>query len=195
MKISTEIKYFTNRQNLIFLSISLFLIWAWMFIAAEIDTGNDRGFLSIVGIALTTALILILFFSNNKIIDFFITSCNLLISSFLIFILTVTLGFYIWDVTKLNWIGFIVPILATGVFMFLNLRRLFSFPNNSKAFLVILALPIIVLLTLELLELLPFYDNIFKHEYGIGFPISIFLSFVFISISILCMEVNPKKQN
>nr|WP_315221244.1 hypothetical protein [uncultured Flavobacterium sp.] len=181
--LSTEIKYFTPKQTAVFLSISLFLVWFWMFIAARVDREDDRGFLTTFGIIMIMCFILAKFFSNGKGGQFLATLFYLSFGSFLVFLLTLTLGLLLSAVV--SWAGFIVPITSTGLLMFFILRRLFSFPDNYVAFWVIISLPILVIITLQLL---PFYDNIFAHDYGIGFPISIYLSLVFIAISVLCRE-------
>ena len=182
MKFSTETKHFTPAQNTTFIAGSLLPVWLWMFISAEVDKGNDRGLLTSVGMTLLSTLILAVFFSNNKIIDFFKTLCYLLLSGFIVLLLSVSLGFYIGHITKIDWLGLIVPIVSSGILMFYMLRRLFSFPDNIKAFCVILSLPLLM----GLIMYVPFYDGMFAHKYGIGLPIAAFLSLLFISIAILC---------
>ncbi|PZW37599.1 hypothetical protein LX95_02881 [Mesonia algae] len=183
MILSNEIKYFNRKQNLIFILSSLLLIWMWMLIASYIDRGNDRGLVTIIGIATLTSLIFSLFLSKNKIAEFFTSLIFLLISSFLIFILSFTLGLFLESLTKLNWIGFIVPIVTSGILTYLNIRRLISFPNNKKAFWYIFIIPVVIVIGICSL---PFYDGIFTHDFGIGFLISIYLTSVFVLIGILC---------
>ncbi len=183
MILSNEIKLFNRKQNLIFILSSLLLIWMWMLIASYIDRGNDRGLVTIIGIATLTSLIFSLFLSKNKIADFFTSLILLLISSFLIFVLSFTLGLFLESLTKLNWIGFIVPIVTSGILTYLNIRRLISFPNNKKAFWYIFIIPVVIVIGICSL---PFYDGIFAHDFGIGFLISIYLTSVFVLIGILC---------
>src|SRR5690554_1401194 len=146
MILSNEIKHFNRKQNLIFTLSSLLLIWMWMLIASYIDRGNDRGLVTIIGIATLTSLIFSLFLSKNKIADFFTSLIFLLISSFLIFVLSFTLGLFLESLTKLNWIGFIVPIVTSGILTYLNIRRLISFPNNKKAFWYIFLIPVVIVI-------------------------------------------------
>ena len=183
MILNNEVKYFTNKQNLAFLLSSISLIWLWMLIASFIDKGNDRGLITILGITIITALIFSLFLSKNKIADFFMSLLFFLISSFLIFILSFTLGLYIENLTKLNWLGFIVPIVTSGFLIFLNIRRLISFPNNKTAFWYIFTIPILLIIGISSLS---FYDGIFAYDFGIGFLLSIYLTSVFLIIGILC---------
>lgn len=181
--LNTEIKYFSQKQNIIFLLSSLSLIWIWILISSYIDRGNDRGLITILGITILTALIFSFFFSKNKIADFFMSLIFLLISCFLIFILSITLGLYLENLSKLKWFGFIVPIVTSGSLIFLNIRRLISFPDNKVAFWCIFSIPIIIVFGISSLS---FYDGIFAHDFGIGFLISIYLTSIFVLIGILC---------
>lgn len=168
-----------------FLSLSLLLLWAWMFLCVKIDRENDRGLLTLVAISILMSIILSIFFSRNRVITFISTLIRLLISILIIFVLSLTLGFYIQLITNLSWTGFIVPFVSSPILVYLNLRRLFSFPDNYKAFLIMLVLPIF---TAIIIKSLPFYDGIIAHDLGIGFPISIYISLVFITISVLCRQ-------
>ena len=183
MILNNEIKYFTKKQNLIFVLSSIFLIWFWMLTASFIDKGNDRGLITILGTVIITALIFSLFLSKNRMADFFYSLLILLLSSFLIFILSFTLGLYLEDLTKLNWVGFIIPIVTSGILIFLNIRRLIAFPNNKTAFWYLFIIPIVMVIGISVL---PFYDSIFIYDFGIGFLISIYMTTVFVIIGILC---------
>ena len=179
MILSNEIKYFNQKQNLRFILCSLLLIWIWMLITSYIDRGSDRGLLTILGMTTLTSLIFSLFLSKNKIADFFTSLIFLLISSFF----TITLGLYLESLIELNWFGFIVPIVTSGILIYLNIRRLISFPNNKTAFWYISIIPVVIVIGIFSL---PFYNGIFAHDFGIGFLISIYLTFVFVLIGILC---------
>lgn len=183
MKLNTEVKYLTNKQSTIFLLVSLSLIWAWMFITSKIDRENDRGFMTSFGTIIILTFILVQFFAKVKSGQFLATFFFLSFGSFLSFIITMTIGGIISTVIK--WGFFIVPLTTTGFLLFFILRRLFSFPDNFVAFWVLFSLPILTLITFKLLS---FNDDINMHELGIGFPIAIYLSFVFIAIAILCRE-------
>jgi len=168
-----------------FLSLSLLLVWAWMFLCVKIDRENDRGLLTLVGISILMSIILSIFFSRNIIVTFIGILIRLLLSMLIIFVLSLTLGSYIQLITNLSWTWFIVPSASSSILVYLNLRRLFSFPDNYKAFLLMLVLPIF---TAIIIKSLPFYNDIIAHDLGIGFPISIYISLVFITISILCRQ-------
>lgn len=185
MKLNKEVKYLTHKQSVIFLLVSLSLIWAWMFITSIIDTGNDRGLMTSLGIVIILTYILVKFFAKVKSGEYLATFFYLSFGSFLSFIITMTAGLLIMAVIKSGWAWFIVPLTTTGFLLFFILRRLFSFPDNFVAFWVLFSLPILTVITLELL---PFYNGIAKHDLGVGFPIAIYLSFVFIAIAILCRE-------
>ncbi|MEZ0129621.1 hypothetical protein AB9T88_07605 [Flavobacterium sp. LBUM151] len=185
MKLSTDVKYLTIKQSVIFLLVSLSLIWAWMFITSIIDTGNDRGLMTSFGTVIILTYILVKFFAKVKSGEYLATFFYLSFGSFLSFIITMTAGLLIMAVIKSGWAWFVVPLTTTGFLLFFILRRLFSFPDNFVAFWVLFSLPILVIITLKLLF---FYDDVSQHELGIGFPIAIYLSFVFIAIAILCRE-------
>ncbi|RKR10578.1 hypothetical protein C8C83_2255 [Flavobacterium sp. 90] len=183
MKLNTEVKYLTIKQSAIFLLVSLSLFWSWMFITAKIDRGNDRGLMTSFGTIVILTFILVRFFSKAKSGEYLATFFFLTFGNLLSFILTMTIGFAISVASK--WIGFIVPIATTTFLLFFILRRLFSFPDNFVAFWVLFSLPILTAITLKIL---PFYDSIVSYHLGLGFPIAIYLSFVFIAIAILCRE-------
>lgn len=187
---NSDILYFSSRQNLIFLSSSLSILWIWMLLCVEIDRNNDRGFITIVGMSIIMSTVLSIFFSKNIVKTFFTSLFRLLGSTFLIFV-SFILGVYISafmdikGVINLSWTGLIIPFTTSSTLIYLNLRQLFSFQNNCKAFLIMLLLPI---LTTIIINSLPFYDDIIAHDLGIGFPISIYISLVFITISVLCRQ-------
>ncbi|MBF4517305.1 hypothetical protein IRZ71_13150 [Flavobacterium sp. ANB] len=185
MKLSTEIKYLTIKQSTIFLLISLSLFWSWMFITFKIDRGNDRGLMTSFGAIIILTFILVQFFAKVKSGQFLATFFFLCFGILIVFILTITIGLIISAITKWDWAGFIVPLITTGFLLFFILRRLFSFPDNFVAFWVLFSLPILTAVTLKIL---PFYDDSASYDLGLGFPIAIYLSFVFIAIAILCRE-------
>ncbi len=185
MKLNTEVKYLTLKQSAIFLLVSLSLFWIWMFITSKIDRGNDRGLMTSFGTIVILTFVLVQFFAKAKSGEYLATFFFLSFGILIVFILSMTIGLIISAITKLDWIGFIVPLTATGFLLFFILRRLFSFPNNFVAFWILFSLPI---LTAIILKILPFYDSIVSYELGLGFPIAIYLSFVFIAIAILCRE-------
>jgi len=185
MKLNSEVKYLTHKQNNIFLLVSLSLIWVWMFITSIIDTGNDRGLMTSFGVVIILTFLLVQFLAKNKSGEYLATFFYLSFGCFLSFIITMTIGLLISAITKSGWAWSIVPLTTTGFLLFFILRRLFSFPDNFVAFWVLFSLPILTFITLEVL---PFVVNIDKHDLGIGFPIAIYLSFVFIAIAILCRE-------
>lgn len=192
MKLSTEIKYFNPKQNFVFIFCSLLLIWSWMLVAATVDKGNDRGFITVLGISILTSLIFALFLSKNKLADFLTSFLFLVISSFLIFVLSITLGLYLEYVTGISWFGFIVPIAASGLLTYLNIRRLLSFPDNKTAFWCLFIIPALAVIGISSL---PFYTRIFAHDFGIGFLISIYLTSVFVLIGILCRTKTTDEAN
>lgn len=185
MKLNTEVKYLTIKQSAIFLLVSLSLFWSWMFITSKIDRGNDRGLMTSFGTIVILTFILVQFFAKVKLGEYLATFFFLSFGILIVFILSMTFGLIISAITKWDWIGFIVPLALTTFLLFFILRRLFSFPDNFVAFWVLFSLPILTGITLKIL---PFYDDIVGHELGIGFPIAIYLSFVFIAIAILCRE-------
>ncbi|TPG38732.1 hypothetical protein [Flavobacterium pectinovorum] len=183
MKLNTEVKYLTHKQSANFLLVSLSLIWAWMFIASKIDRGNDRGFMTSFGTIIILTFILVQFFAKVKSGEYLATFFYLSFGILAVFLFTMTIGLLIAAV--IGWAGFVVPLTTIGFLLFFILRRLFSFPDNFVAFWVLFSLPILMGVTLKVL---PFIVSIDKHELGIGFPIAIYLSFVFIAIAILCRE-------
>lgn len=183
MKLNTEVKYFTNKQSTIFLLVALSLIWAWMFITSKIDRGNDRGLMTSFGTMVILTFILVQFFAKVKSGEYLATFFFLSFGNLLSFILTMTIGFAISAVSK--WVWFTVPLTTTTFLLFFILRRLFSFPDNFVAFWVLFSLPVLTAITLKIL---PFYDSSVSYDLGLGFPIAIYLSFVFITIVILCRE-------
>ncbi|MBE8727314.1 hypothetical protein [Flavobacterium hungaricum] len=185
MKLSTDIKYFTIKQNAVFLLVSLFLVWIWMFIASKYDRENDRGLMTSFGYTIILCFILVKFFAQQKSGQYLATFFHLVVGWFAVFLLTLTLGSVISIIIKASWAWFLVPLFSTTVLLYFILRRLFSFADNFIAFWVLFTLPILTAVTLKLL---PFYDDIIKYELGIGFPISIYLSSVFIAIAILCKK-------
>lgn len=185
MKLSTDIKYLTIKQSVIFLLVSLSLIWSWMLITSKIDRGNDRGLMTGFGVIIIVCFVVVQFFAKDKSGQFLATFFFLVFGSFLSFILSMTIGLFISVIIKGGWVLFIVPLATTGFLLFFILRRLFSFPDNFIAFWVLFSLPILTIVTLELLT---FYDSIAKYELGFGFPVTIYLSFVFVAITILCRE-------
>lgn len=185
IKLNTEIKYFSKKQNFIFLFSSLLLIWVWMFIASYFDRGNDRGLITILGTTILIALIFSLLLSKEKIYGFFMSLLFLLLSSIIVFILSFTVGLYLESLTQLNWFGYIIPAVATGILVFWNIRRLISFPNNKIAFWSIFIIPIMIVIGINSLS---FYDGIFAYDYGLGFLISVYFSSIFIIIGILCRK-------
>lgn len=185
MILSTDIKYFTIKQSTIFLLASLFLVWIWMFIAAKYDRENDRGLMTSFGFIIILCFVFVKFFAKQKSGQYLATFFYLFFGWFAVFVLTLILGSVVSIIIKASWAWFLVPLFSTTLLVYFILRRLISFPDNFIAFWTLFTLPILTTLTLELL---PFYDGIFKHELGIGFPISIYLSFVFIVIAILCRE-------
>jgi len=189
MKLNTEVKHLTRKQSAIFLLVSLSLIWVWMFITSIIDTGNDRGLMTSFGTVVILTFILVQFFAKVKSGEYLATFFYLCFGSLLSFIITMAIGLLIMAVIKSGWAWFVVPLTTTGFLLFFILRRLFSFPDNFVAFWVLFLLPILTVITLEVL---PFYDDIAKHDLGLGFPIAIYLSFVFIAIAILCRESQKK---
>jgi hypothetical protein len=185
MKLSTDIKYLTIKQSVIFLLVSLSLIWSWMLITSKIDRGNDRGLMTSFGVIIILTFILVKFFAKIKSGEYLATFFYLSFGSLLSFFIIMTIGLIISAVIKSGWVWFIVPLTTTGFLLFFILRRLFSFPDNFVAFWVLFSLPI---LTVGTLELLPFYDSTAKYKLGLGFPIAIYLSSVFVAIAILCRE-------
>jgi hypothetical protein len=185
MKLNTEIKYLTHKQITIFLLVSLSLIWTWMFITSKIDRGNDRGLMTSFGTIIILTFILVQFFAKVKSGEYLATFFYLSFGILAVFLLTMTIGLVISAVIKLEWAGFVVPLTTTGLLLFFILRRLFSFPDNFVAFWVLFSLTILTGVTLKVL---PFYDTISSYDLGLGFPIAIYLSFVFIAIAILCRE-------
>jgi hypothetical protein len=183
MKLNTEVKYLSVKQSAILLMVSLSLFWSWMYITSIIDRGNDRGFMTSFGIIIILTFILVQFFAKVKSGEYLATFFFLSFGILIVFILSITIGLAISAV--IEWAWFIVPLTTIGFLLFFNLRRLFSFPDNFVAFWVLFSLPILTAITLKIL---PFYDDIVGHELGIGFPIAIYLSFVFIAITILCRE-------
>ena len=167
-------EHISKGQNLVFLSVSLFLIWTWMFFSAIMDVNNNRGLLTISGFIILASISLSIFLSKKKIIAFLITF-------FYFGFLSFTMTLMIFSLGAFDWIGTILTLLLLGTSIFLIVRRLIDFPNNTIAFLIILCLPIPIVAIINL----PFYDSTFKHKFGIAFPIAIYLSLLFISISIL----------
>lgn len=192
MKLSTDIKYLTVKQSTIFLLVSLFLVWIWMFITTKYDRGDDRGLMTIFGIIFILCFIVVNFFAKDKRGQFLATLFYLFLGSIVVFIATMTIGLLISAIVKWSWAGFIIPLIGTGGVLFFIFRRLFSFPDNFVAFWVLFSLPILTVITLKLL---PFNDSVSKYELGIGFPISVYLSFVFITIAILCRENQKTAEN
>lgn len=190
MKLSTDVKYLTTRQSAVFLLVSLFLVWIWMFIASKYDRANDRGLMTSLGFIIILCFILVRFFAKQKSGQYLATFVYLFFGWFTVFVLTLTLGAVVSIIIKATWAWFIVPLFSTTFLIYFILRRLFSFADNFIAFWGLFILPILTVITLDLL---PFYDDIFKYELGIGFPISIYLSFVFIAIAILC-STNQKAE-
>lgn len=184
MKLSADVKYLTVKQSVVFLLVSFSLIWVWMFITSKIDRGNDRGLMTSFGTIIILTFILVKFFAKIKSGEYLATFFYLSFGSLLSFIIIMTIGLIISAVIKSGWVWFIVPLTTTGFLLFFILRRLFSFPDNFVAFWVLFSLPILTLITLEVLS----FGSIDKFELGIGFPIAIYLSFVFIAIAILCRE-------
>jgi hypothetical protein len=170
-------EHISKRQNLVFLSVSLFLVWTWMYFSAIKDVNNDRGLLTISGFIILTSFLLSIFLSKKKIIAFLITFFYFGILGFFMMLMIFSLGVF-------DWIGTIFTLLLLGASIFLIVRRLIVFPNNRIAFLIILCLPIPIVAIINL----SFYDSTFKHKFGIAFPIAIYLSLLFISISILCRK-------
>lgn len=185
MKLSKDVKYFSIKQSIIFLAVSLSLVWLWMFITVNIDTGNDRGLMTSFGAIIIMCFVIVKFFAKDKSGQYLATFFFLCFGSLIVFVLTLTIGLFISAIIKYNWAGFIVPLIATAFLLFFILRRLFSFHDNFIAFWTLSSLPI---LTVFILEALPSYDSISKYELGIGFPISIYFSFVFIAMAILCRQ-------
>ncbi|WP_289663568.1 hypothetical protein [Flavobacterium panacagri] len=186
MKLSTDVKYLTVKQSAIFLLVSLFLVWVWMFLAAKYDRENNRGLTTGFGFMVILSFILVGFFAKQKSGQYLATFFYLFFGGFTVFILTLVLGSAMSAIIKASWAWFVVPLVSITILTYFILRRLFSFPDNFIAFWVLFSLPI---LTAIVLKLLPFYKGISQHELGIGFPISIYLSFVFIAITILCREI------
>lgn len=182
---TSQIKYFSVRQSSMFLSLSLGLLWSWMLLCTKIDRDHDRGLLTLVGVAILMSIVLSVFFSTNIFRSFVSILFRLVLSVLIIFVLSLSLEPYVRSITNLGWTGFIVPFVSLSVLSYFNLRLLFAFPNNLKAFVIMLLLP---LLTAIILYLLPFYDDYTAYEYGIGFPLAVYLSLLCISISILCHQ-------
>jgi hypothetical protein len=180
---NTEIKVFNRNQNLMFILTSLALIWSWMWITYVIDRGNDRGLITIIGTTFILSLIFSIFLAKNKITSLFITTILLSASILLIVVLTLSFGFYIGALTDFTWLGLLVPILTSEVLTYLNIRRLISFPNNKIAFWCIISVPPLITIGICCL---PFYTGVFRHEFGIGFIISVYLTFVIFLIAMLC---------
>lgn len=185
MELSGKIKQLSPEQTILFLASSLILVWGWMLICVNIDTGNDRGLLTTIGMVLITSLILSIFFSKKKLVGFIFIAVGLVVSCFLVLFLSATLGSKLEYMTGLPWTGFLIPIVSTGALVFLILRTLFSFPNNTLAFWLILSIPP---LAIAGIMALPFYDGIFAHDVGIGFVFAIYLTFLFLLLGILCRE-------
>lgn len=143
-----------------------------------------------LGFIIILCFILVRFFAKQKSGQYLATFVYLFFGWFTVFVLTLTLGAVVSIIIKATWAWFIVPLFSTTFLIYFILRRLFSFADNFIAFWGLFILPILTVITLDLL---PFYDDIFKYELGIGFPISIYLSFVFIAIAILC-STNQKAE-
>ncbi|MFD1601126.1 hypothetical protein ACFSJW_22270 [Flavobacterium artemisiae] len=186
MKLSTEIKHLSFTRNIVFIVSSLVLIIAWMFICAKIDRENDRGLLTSFGYCCIFPAILVSFFSNNKVADFFSLLIYLCVACLLVLLVGFTLGILLTVIA--GPLGIAAPLLVTGFLMFYCIRLVISFPDNKTAFWVILVLPIIAAIILYALPA----NKSDLHEYGIGFPISIYLSLQIISIAVLCKLNNQE---
>lgn len=92
----------------------------------------------------------------------------------------------------IGWFAIVLPSVATGFLIFYTIRLLVSFSENKTAFWTITLMPIITALIFIVLS--KFLDDIILHELGIGFPISIYLSLIIISIAVLCRENNTKEE-
>ena len=185
IELSDKVKYLNRKENLIFLISSLLIVWIWTFVSINIDRENDRGMITLIGFSLIFPSVISVFFSKNKVFDFFISLFLLLLLGFLTFIISLIPNFYLIYITGLDWVGFIIPTILTGLSFYFIIRCVFSFPDNKKAFIYILTIPIIIIVSLCCL---PFYDGIFAHETGIGFLIGIYLSLLFGVISFLCSK-------
>lgn len=106
MKLSTETKYLTIRQSIIFLLVSLSLVWVWMFITAKIDRGNDRGLMTSFGVIVIMCFVMVQFFAKDKSGEFLATFFYLCLGCLLIFILTLTLGILVSALIKWSWAWF-----------------------------------------------------------------------------------------
>lgn len=186
MKLSIEIKRLSFNRNIVFIVSSLILIIAWMLICAKIDRENDRGLLTSFGYCCIFPAILVSFFSNNKVVDFFSLLIYLFAACLLLVLIGFTLGILLTVIAKP--LGLAAPLLTTGFLMFYCIRLVISFPDNKTAFWIILLLPIITAIILYALSLYELDLN----EYGLGFPISIYLSLQIITIAVLCKLNNTE---
>ena len=184
IELSSDIKYFSKKENFTFLVVSLLIVWGWTLISISIDNSNDRGLITLSGFSLILPSILSIFFSKNKIFDFLISLFLLILFGFFTFLISLMPNFYLMFVTGLNWIGFILPTILISISIYFISRCVFSFLDNKKAFIYIFLIPIIIIS----LCMLPFYDGIFAHDTGIGFLIGIYLSIFFGVISFLCRK-------
>jgi hypothetical protein len=192
MKLKTEIKYLGFKENLIFLSSSILLIWVWAIISMNLDNGNDRGLITICGFVILTSIVLSFFLSKKILTNSLKLILQIAMVCILTFIFTLTIGLKLADLTGIDWIGFIILILMIGISFFLILRQLTAFPNNKLAFWTFLTIPILTIIGTSILQN---YDNTLAYDFGAGFPIGIFLTLMFISIGILCREKTTAHNN
>lgn len=192
MKLKTEIKYLAFRENLFFLLTSILSTWTWTFLTINLDKGNDRGLLTISGFTILTSIVLSLFLSKNKLINSLKLTLQFALVCILTFALSLTIGLNIVYLIGIEWIVFTIPVLILGVSFYFILRQLIAFPNNKLAFWTILFIPI---LTLTVLSIIQSYDSTFLYDVGIGFPIGIFLTSLFLTIGTLCREKTATPDN
>lgn len=185
MKLKTEIKYLGFKENLIFLSSSVLLIWIWVVISMNLDYGNDRGLLTISGFVILTSIILSFFLSKKILTNSLKLILQFSVVCILTFILTLTIGLKIADLTGADWIGIIIPVAIVGISFYLIIRQLTAFRNNKLAFWTFITLPTITIIGTLLLRN---YYNTLAYDFGIGFPIGLNLTLLFISISVLCRK-------
>tara|TARA_R110002051_G_C8524925_1_gene468563 strand:- start:29 stop:610 length:582 start_codon:yes stop_codon:yes gene_type:complete len=192
MKLKTEIEYLGFKENLIFLSSSILLIWTWAIISMNLDKGNDRGLLTICGFIIVTSIVLSFFLSKKTLTNTFRLIFQFAVVCILTFIFTLTVGLKMADLIGADWIGFIIPVLMVGISCYLILRQLTAFPNNNLAFWTFIAIPILTIIGTSIIRN---YDNTIAYDFGTGLPTSIFLTLLFISIGVLCREKTTAHNN
>jgi hypothetical protein len=183
MYLKTEVKYLAFKENIIFLASSILSVWVWTLLCMSLDRGNDRGLLTIFGFIILTSILLSYFLSKKKLANSLKLILQFIFACILTIILTWVIGPELGYLIGIDWVGFILPVFFLGFSFYIILRQLFAFPNNKLAFWVIVATPAFTIFGLSV-----FYNSPSAHDAGVGFPVGVFLTIVFLAIGILCRE-------